>query len=141
MTTVLFKSLDETLTPPSYMTLCASGADLRSAVNIVLEPGHTAKVRTGVALELPTWVEGQIRPRSSFSTASILTHLGTIDPDYRGEISVIFTNLSSERFAIGVNDRIAQIVFTPTVRATLTPTDSLSSTERGAGGFGSTGRG
>ncbi len=140
MTTVLFKLLNESVTPPQYMSADASGADIRSAVNIVLEPGQTVKVRTGLALDIPSWIEAQIRPRSSFSSAGILCHLGTIDADYRGELSVTLTNLSPERFAIGVNDRIAQLVFAPVVRATLTRTDVLSATQRGDGGYGSTGR-
>ena len=137
----------EDLELPSYATSGSSGLDLRACLPLqerplILEPGSRHSVPTGVALGLPYGVEGQVRPRSGLALRHGITCLnapGTIDSDYRGEICVILANLGHEPFAVDHGDRIAQLVIAPVVRAVLVPVDALPATDRGTGGFGSTG--
>jgi len=129
---------------PSYQSEGASGLDLVSSSDedIKIEIGKRAIVPTGIFLEIPEGYEGQVRPRSGLAAKSGITVLntpGTIDSDYRGEIKVILINLGQEDFTIKRGERIAQIVFSKVVKAELSIEESISSTERGAGGFGSTG--
>jgi len=129
---------------PEYGSAGASGADLRAhlSTELTLAPGARALVPTGLRMAIPPGLEGQVRPRSGLAAKSGLTVLntpGTIDSDYRGEIKVILVNLGQDEVVIRPGDRIAQIVFSPVVRVTFTRTDVLAETERGSGGFGSTG--
>ncbi|BCM94051.1 deoxyuridine 5'-triphosphate nucleotidohydrolase [Abditibacteriota bacterium] len=117
--------------------------DVRAASEHELQPGETVLVATGFALELPDGLEAQIRPRSGLALKHGLTLLnspGTIDPDYRGEIHVILTNLGKELFTVKRGERIAQIVFARFERVELLERTELADSTRGAGGFGSTGR-
>ncbi len=116
-------------------------ADL--AEDRVLAPLERSAVPTGLALELPPGFEGQVRPRSGLALKSGLTVLnapGTIDADYRGEVQVLLVNLSSSAVTLRRGDRIAQLVVAPVTRAQLVEVSELTDTDRGTGGFGSTGR-
>jgi dUTP pyrophosphatase len=129
---------------PEYETRGAAGADLRARLSTPVEipPLGRAKIPTGLVLEIPPGFEAQVRPRSGLAARQGITVLnspGTIDSDYRGELEVILINLGSLPFTVNDGDRIAQMVFAPAVHAVMTETDSLSATERGGGGFGSTG--
>jgi dUTP pyrophosphatase len=127
---------------PAYATDGAAGMDVVSAEDIILAPGARHAVATGFAMAIPHGYEVQVRPRSGLALKHGITCLntpGTIDSDYRGEVKVILANLGSEPFPIKRGDRIAQLVPAPVQRAVLTEVDSLDATERGAGGFGSTG--
>jgi dUTP pyrophosphatase len=129
---------------PSYATDGAAGADLSAAVEteLVLEPGARAAVPTGLVVEIPAGHEGQVRPRSGLAITAGLTVVnapGTIDSDYRGELKVLLVNLGTEPVIIGRGDRIAQLLIAPVTRASFVETEGLSSSERGEGGFGSTG--
>lgn len=133
----------EGLEMPSYQTQGAAGMDVRAASEHILQPQETALVATGFALELPDGLEAQLRPRSGLALKHGLTLLnspGTIDPDYRGEVFVILTNLGKEPFTIKRGERIAQIVFARFERVQLQEQAELSESARGEGGFGSTGR-
>jgi dUTP pyrophosphatase len=134
----------EGLPLPVYASGGAAGADLCAAVDgeIVIEPGARAAVPTGLVLEIPDGFEGQVRPRSGLALSRGLTVVnapGTIDSDYRGELGVLLINLGSEPVVITRGDRVAQLVVAPVTRARFAEADDLSSSERGAGGFGSTG--
>jgi dUTP pyrophosphatase len=131
---------------PDYATADAAGADLLAAVaeDLVLEPGHRALVPTGISIQLPAGYEAQVRPRSGLAIKHGVTALnspGTIDADYRGEVGVILINHGQEPFRIERGMRIAQMVVAPVTRAAWRERDSLDDSERGAGGFGSTGTG
>jgi dUTP pyrophosphatase len=137
----------EGLPLPSYQTAHAAGLDLLAAVPesapLVLAPGKHALVPTGLAIALPEAFEAQVRPRSGLAAkhgVTVLNSPGTIDADYRGEIQVILINHGAEAFTIRRGERIAQMVIAPVVQATLVPVASLPETDRGSGGFGSTGR-
>ena len=147
---VLLKRLPhaEGLEAPAYATAGASGLDLRAALPAdaprVLQPGERAMIPTGFAIALPADHEAQVRPRSGLAAKHGLTCLntpGTIDWDYRGEVSVILINLGQEPVTLARGERIAQMVIAPVSRAVLAEVESLDETGRGAGGFGSTGRG
>ncbi|MHC1697840.1 MAG: dUTP diphosphatase [Geobacteraceae bacterium] len=130
---------------PCYMTTHSAGMDLYADVTdeIVLSPGERALIPTGIALELPDGYEVQIRPRSGLALRHGITLVnspGTIDPDYRGEISVIVINHGTEQFPIKSGDRIAQMVFSRFIRAIFTEVVELGETSRGEGGFGHTGK-
>ena len=132
---------------PAYETAEAAGMDLRAAVPedepIVLRPGARAMVPTGLCIALPKGFEAQVRPRSGLAAKHGLTCLnspGTVDSDYRGELTVILINLGEEDFTIRRGERIAQMVIAPVVQAHWDQVSSLDETARGAGGFGSTGR-
>ncbi|WP_410510875.1 dUTP diphosphatase [Paenibacillus sp. BR2-3] len=130
---------------PRKMSEQASGYDLFAAVEaeVMLAPGERALIPTGIALAMPDGLEAQIRPRSGLALKHGITCLntpGTIDADYRGEIKVLLINLGQEPFAISRNERIAQMVFQAVPTVTLVEVEQLSDTERGAGGFGHTGK-
>lgn len=129
---------------PQYETQASAGVDLRAYVPnpIVLKPMERALIPTGLYIELPLGVEAQVRSRSGLALKkgiSVLNAPGTVDADYRGEIGVILINLSQEDFTINDGDRIAQLVLARHERATFELVESLSETQRGTGGFGSTG--
>ena len=129
---------------PQYETQASAGVDLRAYVPnpIVLKPMERALIPTGLYLELPIGVEAQVRSRSGLALKkgiSVLNAPGTVDADYRGEVGVILINLSQEDFTINDGDRIAQLVLARHERATFELVETLSDTQRGAGGFGSTG--
>lgn len=145
--TVEIKSLPhgEGLDLPFYATTHAAGADLRAAVDsdIVIEPGEHALIPTGFAMALPDNYEAQVRPRSGLALKHAITVLntpGTIDADYRGEVGVILMNHGKTAFHIQRGDRIAQMIIAPFVQADFQTVSELSETERGAGGFGSSGK-
>lgn len=128
---------------PAYATPSAAGLDLLACIDeeIVLQPGERALIPTGLFLEMSPDCEAQVRPRSGLALKHGLTLLnspGTIDADYRGEVGVILVNLGQEPFAVQRGMRIAQLVFARYLQAVWQPVISLSSTERGAGGFGHT---
>jgi dUTP pyrophosphatase len=129
---------------PSYETIASAGMDLRASLSeaITLKPLERAIVKTGLFMALPVGYEAQVRPRSGLAAKKGITVLnspGTIDADYRGEIGVILVNLSNEDFVIENGERIAQMVIAKHERANWKEVKELSTTERGAGGFGSTG--
>jgi dUTP pyrophosphatase len=129
---------------PAYETAQSAGMDLAAAIDapMTLAPGKRAMVPTGLAIALPAGFEAQVRPRSGLAAKNGVTVLntpGTIDADYRGEVKVILVNLGEDSFEIERGMRIAQMVIAPITQASFTEVDSLSETERGSGGFGSTG--
>lgn len=135
----------EGLDLPFYATSHAAGADIRAAVNedVVIEAGKHALIKTGFAMALPDNYEAQIRPRSGLALKhgiSVLNTPGTIDADYRGEVGVILVNHGLEPFTVQRGDRIAQMIIAPFVQADFQQLSELSETERGAGGFGSSGK-
>ena len=128
---------------PAYATEGAAGLDVVTAVDLSLAPGERMAVPTGFAIEIPPGFEVQVRPRSGLALKHGVTCLntpGTIDSDYRGEVKVILANLGGEPFAVSRGERIAQLVPAPVLRATFEEVSELSGTERGSGGFGSTGQ-
>ena len=144
MTKILIKRLSKEVSLPKYETSGSSGMDLAANIdaNINIDPGKTAIIPTGLALSIPKGFEVQIRPRSGLAAKqkiSVLNTPGTIDADYRGEIKVILINLGQETFKVEKGLRIAQMVVCPVVQAQLKEVDDLNETERGKGGFGSTG--
>jgi dUTP pyrophosphatase len=131
---------------PAYATTGAAGLDLFAAVKgqITLEPGRHVPVPTGIALALPEGFEAQVRPRSGLALrhgVTVLNAPGTIDSDYRGEVTAILINHSQEAFTIARGMKIAQLVVAPHARVEWSETNVLETTSRGAGGFGSTGLG
>lgn len=129
---------------PSYETLASAGMDIRANIeeSIVLKPLERALVSTGIFLEIEVGYECQVRPRSGLAFKNGITVLnspGTIDADYRGEVGVILINLSNENFVINDGERIAQLVFAKVEQAKWIETNDLTASERGTGGFGSTG--
>jgi dUTP pyrophosphatase len=137
----------EGLALPAYQTAHAAGLDLLAALPtdapLVLAPGRHAMVPTGLMIALPEGYEAQVRPRSGLAAkhgVTVLNAPGTIDADYRGEIAVLLINHGSEPFTIRRGERIAQMVIAAVVRADFVSVAALSSTDRGGGGFGSTGR-
>ena len=130
---------------PSYATEFSAGVDLRANIEapLTLRPLERAMVPTGLYMAIPAGFEGQVRPRSGLAAKHGITVLntpGTIDADYRGEIRVILVNLSSEPFEIAPGEHIAQMVFARHEVAQFEPVEALDETERGSGGFGSTGK-
>jgi dUTP pyrophosphatase len=137
----------EGLALPAYQSAHAAGLDLLAAVPeaepVVLMPGARARVPTGLTIALPPGYEAQIRPRSGLAAkhgVTVLNTPGTIDADFRGEIGVILINHGDAAFSIRRGERIAQMVVAAVIRAELVPVDTLAATDRGSGGFGSTGR-
>ena len=129
---------------PHYETGASAGMDLRANITepITLKPLERTIVKTGLYIELPVGYEAQVRPRSGLAAKKGITVLnapGTIDADYRGEVGVILVNLSNEVFTIENGERVAQLVITKHERAECFEVEELSTTERGTGGFGSTG--
>mgnify|MGYP001421532868 FL=1 len=144
MTKILIKRLSKEVSLPKYETNGSSGMDLAANINanIDIDPGKTAIIPTGLALSIPKGFEVQIRPRSGLAAKqkiSVLNTPGTIDADYRGEIKVILINLGQDTFKVEKGLRIAQMIVCPIVQAQLQEVDDLNETERGKGGFGSTG--
>jgi dUTP pyrophosphatase len=136
----------EGLPLPQYQSALAAGLDLLAALPetgpVIIAPGRSAMIPTGLALALPAGFEGQVRPRSGLAAKHAVTVLnspGTIDADYRGEVSVILINHGVESFTVTRGMRIAQLVIVAVAQATLILTEKLPETERGGGGFGSTG--
>lgn len=131
---------------PAYETVCSAGMDLRAYLPegpIVIKPMQRVLVPTGLFMEIPEGYEGQVRPRSGLAIKSGITVLntpGTIDADYRGEVKIILINLSDTDFTINSGDRVAQIVFARCEQMDMVCVETLSETERGAGGFGHTGK-
>jgi len=133
----------EGLPLPSYATPGAAGMDVVAAESLTLAPGARHAVATGFAIAIPPGFEVQVRPRSGLALKHGITCLntpGTIDEDYRGEVKVILANLGSAPFEVVRGERIAQLVPAPVQRARFRETADLDETERGVGGFGSTGR-
>jgi dUTP pyrophosphatase len=137
----------EGLALPAYQSAHAAGLDLLAAVPgaapLVLAPGKYALVPTGLSIALPPGYEAQVRPRSGLAAkhgVTVLNSPGTVDADYRGEIAVLLINHGAAPFEIRRGERIAQMVIAAVVQAELIPVVSLPATERGSGGFGSTGR-
>lgn len=127
---------------PAYATSGAAGMDIVSAEQVTIAPGARHAVATGLAVAIPVGFEIQVRPRSGLALKhgiSVPNTPGTIDGDYRGELKVILVNLGHEPFAIARGDRIAQLVLAPVVQAVWDEVADLDATERGEGGFGSTG--
>ena len=127
---------------PAYATEGAAGLDVVTAEDLSLEPGERIAAPTGFAIEIPPGYEVQVRPRSGLALKHGITCLntpGTIDSDYRGEVKVILANLGQQTFAVRRGERIAQLVPAPVLRAAFEEVAELSGSERGAGGFGSTG--
>ena len=144
MVKLLIKKLDKKVITPEYKTKGSSGMDLMANIKdaVFLKPGKSDIIPTGIAISIPVGYEIQIRPRSGLAAKKKITVLnapGTIDADYRGEIKVILINLGNEEFKINPNDRIAQMVLCPVIKAELDEVDELQNTKRGEGGFGSTG--
>ncbi len=128
---------------PEYATPASAGVDLRASDGCVIPPGGRALVPTGLRIALPEGYEAQVRPRSGLALKHGVTlpnSPGTIDADYRGEIGVILMNLGQEPFIVEPGDRIAQMVVAPVARVAWSEAEALDATERGEGGFGSTGR-
>jgi dUTP pyrophosphatase len=142
---VRVKKKDGRVELPRYESPGAAGMDLKAFIDadVTIPPLGRAKIPTGLFIEVPAGYEAQVRPRSGLASrhgVTILNAPGTVDSDYRGELEVILVNLCAEPFTLKNGDRIAQLVISPVIRASLCEMDSLSETERGSGGFGSTGR-
>jgi dUTP pyrophosphatase len=136
--------LDASAQLPDYATGGAAASDLRARLDspVIIPPLGRAKIPTGLALEIPAGYEGQIRPRSGLAAkngVTVLNSPGTIDSDYRGEVAIIIINLGNEDFTVSDGYRIAQLLIAPVCRAPLVEVSELSETNRGPGGFGSTG--
>ena len=132
---------------PAHATASSAGLDLRAAVPedapVTLAPGAYALIPTGLQIALPPGTEGQVRPRSGLAIkhgVTVLNSPGTIDADYRGECGVALVNHGQQPFIVARGERIAQLVVARYERVTLAPTDTLEGTDRGTGGFGSTGQ-
>lgn len=130
---------------PEYATAASAGMDLRAAITetIVLIPGERRLIPTGIAIALPEHFEAQVRPRSGLALRfgiGMVNAPGTIDADYRGEIGVLLINLGNTAFSVNRGDRIAQLVVAQYTRVDWNPSDSLTETQRGPGGFGHTGK-
>ncbi len=137
----------EGLEAPAYATAGAAGLDLRAAIPedapVTLEPGARRLIPTGLKIAVPPGYECQVRPRSGLALKHGITCLnspGTVDSDYRGELAVILINHGADAFVVRRGERIAQMVFCAVAQAVLTPVDTLEDSQRGHGGFGSTGR-
>ena len=144
MTEILIKRLSKNISLPKYATDGSSGMDLTANIeeDIKIEPGKSAIVPTGLAVSIPKNYEIQIRPRSGLAAKnqiSVLNTPGTIDADYRGELKIILINHGKNDFKVEKGLRIAQMVLCPVIKAVLKEVDTLEETERGLGGFGSTG--
>lgn len=146
MKKILIRKLEhaKNLPLPNYESVAAAGMDLRAANEepIVLKPGERILIPTGLQMALPEGYEAQIRPRSGLAIRNGITMLntpGTIDADYRGEVKVIAINHGEEEFVIKHGDRIAQMVIAPVTQFPVVEVEQLDETERGEGGFGSTG--
>ena len=140
--TLRFKKIHPDAVLPSYAHEGDAGMDVRSVEDAEIAPGSRALVHTGLVMILPRGYEAQVRPRSGLALkhgVTVLNTPGTIDEGYRGEVGVILANFGDAPFAVKKGDRIAQIVVAPVTRAEIVETDEVDGTERGGGGFGSTG--
>lgn len=138
---VRFKRFHPRAVVPEYAKPGDAGADLRAVESVRLRPFEPVKVRLGVGIELPPGYEAQIRPRSSLNAEGVHCALGTIDQGYRGEMLAVLTLLQSRHdYEIYIGDKVAQLVIAPVARATFEEAAELGESERGTGGFGSTGR-
>ena len=140
---VKIKKLSPDAVIPAYATANSAGCDLYSIETKVLRPGARALFKTGIAIELEPGYEAQVRPRSGLALKKGITVLntpGTIDADYRGEVGVILVNLSNTPFTIEPGERVAQMVIAKYEQAALEEVEVLDETERGAGGYGHSGR-
>jgi len=145
MVKVLIKKLNSKVQLPKYKTDGSSGMDLMAFIedSINIKPQESALIPTGISIAIPEDTEVQIRPRSGLavkSSISVLNTPGTIDSDYRGEIKIILFNHSKEEFIINNNDRVAQMILMPIIKAEFEEVEDLPKTLRGYGGFGSTGK-
>lgn len=145
MVKILVKKFNKNIKLPAYKTSGSSGMDLVAYIKnkIIINPGKTAMIPTGIAVAIPKNYEIQIRPRSGLAVSkgiSVLNTPGTIDSDYRGEIKIILINLGKKSFDIKSGDRIAQIIVCPISKAKFKEVKQLPKTTRGKGGFGSTGK-
>ncbi|MDR2034224.1 MAG: dUTP diphosphatase [Helicobacteraceae bacterium] len=137
------KKLDPSARIPKYQSANAAGFDLHALEDGEIAAGKSALIKTGLAISLPIGYELQVRPRSSLAlkhSVTVLNSPGTVDSDYRGELMIILINLGNETFKISAGDRIAQAILSAVSQADLIEVEELDKTERGAGGFGSTGR-
>ena len=140
--TLKFKRIHPEATLPAYAHDGDAGMDVRSVEELEILPGARALVHTGLVMMLPPGWEAQVRPRSGLALkhgVTVLNTPGTIDAGYRGEVGVILANFGSEPFRVAKGDKVAQIVVAPVVRAGIVEAAEVDDTERGAGGFGSTG--
>ena len=140
--TVKFRKIDPAAILPSYAHPGDAGMDVRSIEDVTLAPGARALVHTGLVLMLPPDAEAQVRPRSGLALkhgVTVLNSPGTIDAGYRGEVGVILVNLGTEPFAVEKGMKIAQLVIAPVTQADVVEVAEVDETDRGAGGFGSTG--
>lgn len=136
------KKLNKFVQLPKYAHAGDAGMDLYSVEDKVIAPGETALIKTGIQIELPKDTEAQVRPRSGLALKNSITVLntpGTIDEGYRGEVGVILINHSKVDFKVEIGMRIAQLVVKPVLRVNVVEVNELTTTERGEGGFGSTG--
>jgi dUTP pyrophosphatase len=142
MPTLKIKKLFPTAKIPQYMSTGAVGMDVFSNQEAAIYSGESKLISTGLAVEVPDGYELQVRPRSGLAATyevTVLNSPGTIDSDYRGELKILLANFSPHTFVVEHGDRIAQLVIAPVVRADVLEVDTLSNTERGIKGFGSTG--
>ena len=144
MTKIKIKKLSNEVLTPKYETPGSSGMDIAAYINedVIINSGDKALIPTGFSLSIPQGYEVQIRPRSGLAIKKGITILntpGTIDSDYRGEIKVVLINLSKDKFTVKNGERIAQMVVCPIEQVDIEEVRELSGTDRGAGGFGSTG--
>ena len=140
--TLRFRKVHPDAVLPSYAHPSDAGMDVRSVDDLVIAPGKRALVRTGLVMLLPPMYEAQVRPRSGLALKSGVTVLntpGTIDSGYRGEVGVILANFGENDFSVKKGDKIAQIVIAPVTQPEIVETTEVDETDRGSGGFGSTG--
>ena len=145
MVKILVKKFDKNIKLPAYKTSGSSGMDLVAYIKnkIIVNPGKTIIIPTGIAVAIPKNYEIQIRPRSGLAAnkgISVLNTPGTVDSDYRGEIKIILINLSKKPFVVKSGDRVAQMILCPVTKGKLQEVKILPKTVRGKGGFGSTGK-
>ena len=140
--TLRFKRIHPDAVLPAYAHKSDAGMDVRSVADIAIPPGGRALVPTGLVAIIPPMYEIQVRPRSGLALkhgVTVLNTPGTIDSGYRGEICVILANFGDKEFFVSRGDKVAQLVFAPVVQPEIEETDTIDETDRGAGGFGSTG--
>ena len=140
--TVAFRRIHPDAVIPAYAHESDAGMDVRSVDDVVIPPGRRALVHTGLVMQLPPCAEAQVRPRSGLALkhgVTVLNAPGTIDAGYRGEVGVILANFGDSDFEVKKGDRIAQLVVAPVTQPAVVEVDEVSSSDRGDGGFGSTG--
>ena len=143
MISIGFKRIHPAAEIPAYAHPSDAGMDLKSVEDLTIRPGCRALVHTGLVIVLPPLHEAQVRPRSGLALkfgVTVLNTPGTIDSGYRGEICVILANFGADDFHVAVGDKVAQLVIAPVLQPEVVETDDVGETDRGAGGFGSTGR-